>query len=141
MARPKKAANVSGDNVAKQEVKNEVLEDQDFNTEGFGKIEDEPKEVKVEPTVAELKAQIEKLKAGKVVEVQTETKKEVRIRPSEMKKQTHTVYVTKKEGGQEQTREMSEQAYNAIVKDPGLRVTLPKNSLLVEPQPKGCKDC
>ena len=95
--------------------------------------------------IEKLKVQLKKAeKTGKVVEVKTDTPKEVKIRPSKARKQTHTVYVTKKIGdawGNEQTREMSEQAYNAIAKDISLKVTLPANSRLVEPELKGCKDC
>ena len=95
--------------------------------------------------IERLKAQLKKAeKTGKVIEVKTNAPKNVKIRPSELRKQTHTVYVTKKIGdewGAEQTREMSEQAYNAIAKDMSLKVTLPKNSRLVEPETKGCKDC
>lgn len=94
-----------------------------------------------------VKAELKKLKAensSKIVEVKTGTSKDGKIRPSHLKKETHTVYVAKKRGdtwGSVQTREMSALAYNAIAKDISLKVTLPKNSGLVEPEIKGCKDC
>ena len=95
--------------------------------------------------IKELKAQLEKAQnPGKIVEVNTGTPKKEKLRPSQTRKLTHTVYVAKKRGdtwGDIQTREMSEPAYNAIAKDLSLKVTLPKNSRLVEPETKGCKDC
>lgn len=95
---------------------------------------------------AKIKAELAKREepAEKVVEVTTGPSKEVKTRPSQMNKLTHTVYVAKKTGdtwGATQTREMSGQAYDAIAKDLSLRVTLPKDSRLVEPEIKGCKDC
>ena len=112
----------------------------------------ETKEAKGEEKVSDDKdAEIEKLKnklkeakAGKVVDVIVESGSKSKLRPSQQKKLTHTVYVAKKRGdewGNNQEREMSEQAYNAIAKDISLKVTLPKNSRLVEPEIKGCKDC
>lgn len=106
-----------------------------------GEILDDYKDAEIKKLKAQLK---EAKKTDKVVEVTTAAPEEVKLRPSQSKKQTHTVYVTKKRGdtwGNEQTREMSEQAYNAIAKDLSLRVTLPTNSRLVEPELKGCKDC
>ena len=117
--------------------KEEVSEFPNISTEVLG--DDKDAEIK------ELKAQLEKAtQSSKVVEVKTNAPKEVKVRPSQSRKQTHTVYVAKKRGdewGEVQTREMSEPAYNAIAKDMSLKVTLPKNSRLVEPEIKGCKDC
>lgn len=76
----------------------------------------------------------------KVVEVTTKSPKGKTLRPSQVRKITHTVYVTKA-GRPEQEREMSEQAYSSIVKDPNIETRLPKDSRLVEPNSKGCKDC
>lgn len=111
------------------------------------KVKEEKSELdKLREENTKIKAELAKREepAGKVVEVTTGPSKEVKIRPSQLKKQTHTVYVAKKRGdewGAVQTREMSEPAYNAIAKDMSLKVTLPKNSRLVEPEIKGCKDC
>lgn len=113
----------------------------------FPKISSEVLGEEKDNELERVKAELKKLKAeksSKVVEVKTGATKDVKIRPSQAKKQTHTVYVAKKRGdewGEVQTREMSEQAYNAIAKDLSLKVTLPKNSRLVEPEIKGCKDC
>ena len=120
----------------------EVSDFPDVSSEVLG----DSKEKVATPTAKELElqAEIKKLKAGKIVEVKTTGPKDAKIRPSQLRKQTHTVYVSKKRGdawGDVQTREMSEPAYNAIAKDLQLRVTLPKNSRLVEPEIKGCKDC
>ncbi len=72
----------------------------------------------------------------KVVEVKVKTQNKTRLKPSEKRKITHTVFVRGKE------REMSREAYDAVSKDPALSVELPKGSRLVEPElDKPCKDC
>ena len=72
----------------------------------------------------------------KVVEVQVSTPEAKKMKPSEQRKVTHTVFVKGR------AREMSKQAYEAVSKDPKLEVTLPKGSRLVEPNlSKPCKDC
>ncbi len=78
----------------------------------------------------------EKAKGEKVVEVKVETQNKTRLRPSEKRKITHTVFVKGK------SREMSREAYEAVSKDPALNVELPKGSRLAEPElEKPCKDC
>lgn len=119
--------------------KEKVSDFPDISSEVLG----EEKDNELERVKAELK-KLKAEKSSKVVEVKIDAPKGVRIRPSQLKKQTHTVYVAKKRGdewGAIQEREMSEPAYNAIAKDMSLKVTLPKNSRLVEPELKGCKDC
>ena len=70
--------------------------------------------------------------APKVVQ---EPKIEVKQTPRQAKTRTYTIYVKGKQ------REVSKPTYDALKKDVKLQVTLPKNSPLVEPPAKPCKDC
>lgn len=132
---------------AKSEEK--VIESENISSEILGDEKTELERLKEENArIKEELAKKEEKTTEKVVEVTTgkpKALKEEKVRPSRTRYQTHTVYVTKKKGddewGNEQTREMSEQSYNAIAKDLSLKVRLPRDSRLVEPQPKGCKDC
>lgn len=71
-------------------------------------------------------------KPDKVIEVKTPT---TRRKPSEERKITHTVNVNGRD------REISRQSYEAISKDPRIKIVLPKNTRLIEPNGKPCKDC
>lgn len=72
----------------------------------------------------------------KVIEVKVSTQKPAKLRPSQQRKRTHTVFVKGR------PREMSREAYEAVSRDPALNVTLPKGSRLAEPMlDKPCEDC
>jgi hypothetical protein len=59
----------------------------------------------------------------------------VKQRPLQSKTRTYTIFIKGK------PREVSRPTYDALKKDVKLQVTLPKNSPLVEPPAKPCKDC
>ena len=67
--------------------------------------------------------------------VNQEPKIEVKQTPRQAKGRTYTIFVKGKQ------REVSKPTYDALKKDVKLQVTLPKNSPLVEPPAKPCKDC
>lgn len=78
----------------------------------------------------------EKVEPEKVIEVKTKPKQPPKIRPSQRNRGLHEVIIKGK------TRLMTKASYDAVKKDPGLNVILPKGSLLVEPNlDKPCKDC
>ena len=74
----------------------------------------------------------------KVIEVKTGKGKKPKLPTSERKNNTFDVIIKGK------LRSMSRQAYEAVSKDPQLKVTLPKGSPLavnLEAPKKPCKDC
>lgn len=102
---------------------NEAAQAEKADTEKVPEVIKEPVEV---PEAAQ---------AEKVVEVTTpEQKTKKSRRPSEVRKKTHTVSVNGR------TREITEMSYNAISRDPQIKIELPKGSALTPPS-KPCKDC
>ena len=75
------------------------------------------------------------------VKQETPIKKEVPIKQEKplahptRRRRLHTVFV------KGQARQITESAFNAVVKDPRLNVELPPNSALKIPDPLPCKDC
>ena len=87
------------------------------------------------PPVIEQSKQEEKVIEKTAPKVNQEPKIEVKQTPRQAKGRTYTIFVKGKQ------REVSKPTYDALKKDVKLEVTLPKNSPLVEPPAKPCKDC
>ena len=122
--RPKKTENARASNENIENPKDEKTESEKVSTSPtFVDIENQPSEV----TVKE-----------KVIEVKTKQAKKPKLSFSERKNNSFDVFVKGK------LRSISRQAYEAVSKDPQLKVSLPKGSPLaanLEAKEKPCKDC
>lgn len=138
-AAPKRSETKEQDNAKIDQSTDQLKEGNAPGLDGKEKV-NELEDIKNQDNVGTSNEKTSKAEAAKgekkVVEVKVETQNKTRLRPSEKRKITHTVFVMGK------AREMSRQAYEAVSKDPALKVELPKGSRLVEPElGTPCKDC
>ena len=135
--------------MAKRQYTKKIVNDQDnisgentkvsskTNTENEEKVVEHGTSDEHQQTAKAEKTESNKVVTEKVTEVKTE-KVQRRKLSTERKNNSFEVYVKGR------SRMISRQAYEAVVKDPQLNVSLPKDSPLavsLEPNDKPCKDC